>query len=112
MNTKDDELRREQRADGKDMAKSRYYVPDPYRLYIITGKHSAGRRGRGRGRRRKRRGRGRRRGRRKGRRRRTGKKKETRRRRGNRIEGERRRRKRKRQVLVSPPRGLLTPRTT
>lgn len=108
MNTKDDELRREQRADGKDMAKGRYYVPDPYRLYIITGKHSAGRRGRRRGRRRKRRGRGRR----KGRRRRTGKRKETRRR-ENRIEGERRRRrKRKRQVLVSPPRGLLTPRTT
>lgn len=110
MNTKNDELRREQRADGKDMAKSRYYVPDPYRLYIITGKHSAGRRGRRRGRRRKRRGRGRRKGR---RRRRTGKRKETRRR-ENRIEGERRRRrrKRKRQVLVSPPRGLLTPRTT
>lgn len=107
MNTKNDELRREQRADGKDMAKSRYYVPDPYRLYIITGKHSAGRRGSRRGRRRKRRGRGRR----KGRRRRTGKRKETRR--GNRIEGKRRRRrKRKRQVLVSPPRGLLTPRTT
>lgn len=101
MNTKDDELRREQRADGKDMAKSRYYVPDPYRLYIITGKHSAGTR-------RKRRGRGKR----KGRRRRTGKRKETRRR-ENRIEEERRRRrKRKRQVLVSPPRGLLTPRTT
>lgn len=110
MNTKNDELRREQRADGKDMAKSRYYVPDPYRLYIITGKHSAGRRGRRRGRRRKRRGRGGRKGRR--RRRRTGKRKETRRR-ENRIEGERRRRrKRKRQVLVSPPRGLLTPRTT
>lgn len=39
MNTKDDELRREQRADSKDMAKSRYYMY-LYRLYIITVKHS------------------------------------------------------------------------
>lgn len=45
MNTKDDELRREQRADGKNMAKSRDYMY-LYRLYIMTGKHSRGRRGR------------------------------------------------------------------